>query len=361
MTVLNTRLKPSVVALAALLALTSTALHAQVQSIVATGSYKLDNDLPVAVSQSGPPATSVDVVDFPFSFTTISSAVHHSYGSNNGNFGSRSSGNGVYDVMGSFTIVQSFTNTSASAQRATFNFEITPGSLSNYVGTAFTGSQFVSAGIKFDIKKDSTSIWGSAATLTTNASGTAYTQTGANLYTPNGTPLFYSINGGSNSIDLGIINAGATFTLSYELSTFAQGSTEPGTGYEVPERTYEEPGYWYTPSCGGYGYGGYGLASEECNPEPIYVPPRTVVVPAYFVPVGTPSGSHASSGDPFGIDFRDGNLLSPVNGALSPNLGPTNTVIFAPVPEPGTWALMLSGIGVLGWAARRSSSKTRSS
>jgi hypothetical protein len=359
MTVMNTRLKPSVVALAALLALTSTALHAQVQSIVATGSYKLDSDLPVSVTQSGPP--SVDVVAFPFSNSGPSSAVHHSYGSTSGNFGSRSSGSGVFDVMGSFTIVQSFTNTSALAQKATFNFEITPGSLSNFVASTFTGSQFVSAGIKFDIKKDGSSIWGSAATLTTNAGGTAYTQTGANLYTPDATPLSYSINGGSNSIDLGVINAGATFTLSYELSTFAQGSTVPGTGYFVPERTYEEPGYWYTPSCGGYGYGGYGLASNECNNEPIFVPPRTVTIPGYFVSDGTPSGSHASSGDPFGIDFGNGGLLDPVNGALNPNLpGSTNTVIFAPVPEPGTWALMLSGIGVLGWAARRKPSKKHS-
>jgi hypothetical protein len=354
MTVLNSRLKPSMLGLAALLALTSTALHAQVQSIVATGSYKLDNDPLVSDSQSGPPPNNVDVVAFPYSNSGPSSAVHHSYGSVDGNFGSRSSGNGVYNVMGSFTIVQTFTNTSALAQQATFNFEITPGSLSNFIGSGFGGTQFVSAGIKFDIKKDGSSIWGSQAILTTmGTGGTTYTQTGANLYTPGSSPLYYSINGGSNAIDLGVINAGASFTLTYELSTFANGSTEPGAGYLVPERTYEEPGYWYTPSCGGYGYGGYGLAYGDCNPQPVFVPPRTVTIPAYFVPDGTPSGSHASSGDPFGIDFGNGGLLDPVNGALNPNLGPTNNVVFAPVPEPGTWALMLGGIGVLGWAARR--------
>ena len=38
---------------------------------------------------------------------------------------------------------------------------------------------------------------------------------------------------------------------------------------------------------------------------------------------------------------------------LNPGCTATNSCGVAPIPEPETYALMLAGLGVLGWAARR--------
>ncbi len=73
------------------------------------------------------------MIDFPYAGSTTSSAVLHSYGSTSGDFGSRSSGFGVYQVNGGFKLVESITNSSAVAQSATFSFAITPGLLSNTI------------------------------------------------------------------------------------------------------------------------------------------------------------------------------------------------------------------------------------
>ena len=53
--------------------------------------------------------------------------------------------------------------------------------------------------------------------------------------------------------------------------------------------------------------------------------------------------------------------LSSFNNAfIGINYGPTTTISFltrlSPVPEPGTWAMMIAGLGMLGFAARRKAS-----
>jgi hypothetical protein len=30
-----------------------------------------------------------------------------------------------------------------------------------------------------------------------------------------------------------------------------------------------------------------------------------------------------------------------------------DSIVFAPVPEPETWAMLLAGLGLVGWMARR--------
>ncbi len=98
----------------------------------------------------------------------------------------------------------------------------------------------------------------------------------------------------------------------------------------MPPTTFTVPEGWYVYSQCGYGYGnGYG----NCG----YFPPGTVVeIPGYTVP-GAPSGSQASSGDPFSIQLAP-NLTASVNG--NPNFG---EVTLAPAPGPSRRATPCCG------------------
>jgi hypothetical protein len=324
--------------LATTLALASWAAQAQVvtNSIVATGSYQLGTGAQQNLVQSRVSGT-VDVLAFPYSGPD--SAGLHSYGSDTGNFGSRSSGGGVYDVTGSFKIVQTVTNNSGLAQNATFNFYITPGMVSNYIGSSLSGAEFVKAGISFDVQRNTSSVWGSNALLQTTTAGTRFSASGdTSLYVGGGTQ--YVINGAAKSVDLGVINAGESISLSYELKTFAQGVSFAGVDRIEPAYTYVVPAHWINPCSGGYGYG-------SC---PVFVPEATVLVPEHTV-YGAPSTSHANAGDPFSINFNDGSPSFGNNGILPP--GTITGVVFAPVPEPGTWGLMLAGLLGVAFVAKR--------
>jgi PEP-CTERM motif len=360
--------------------LTLGAAHADTQ-VSATASYVLDNGTSVTLADPsvGTSTGSVDVLAFPWSTSTSSNAGIHTYGSPSGDFGSRSSGAGVYDVTGLFKLTQTITNTSATAQQANFNFYITPGLLQNSVRSDLgSNGYYVSAGIQFNIKRDGGSVWASGATLTTDASGTQYQQTGADIYTLAG-PTEYTIGGQHLTADLGVINAGQTISLEYTLSTFARGNA-PGTGnYTVPSRTISVPEQsvfhpeytyqqWVYDGNGGYGgYGGYGSSGYGGyggyggHWETVTVPAWTEVIPSRTVTTESytsfnePSGSHASSGDPFQIIWT-GDPVPFYDPSSSMELKPSASpfsVAMTPVPEPESLALALAGLGVVGWMARR--------
>ncbi|TDP63141.1 FxDxF family PEP-CTERM protein [Roseateles toxinivorans] len=324
-------------AVAATLALLGSAALAQVTAMDATGAFSMNGGATTNLLSSFPPNSSVDVLQFEGLGT--SNVGLHSYGSTSGDFGSRSSGMGVYQVSGGFKLVQTVTNSSAVAQSAKFTFSITPGMVQNDIGSALGTGQYVEAGLKFDVKKGSGSIWDSSATLRSDELGTTASFGGdTSLYAGSGT--LYSVLGVTREIDLGVINAGESFELSYELTTFANGVSAAGDDRWVEPTTFTVPEGWYVyGDCGAYGYG-YGCGTQ---------PPGTVIdVPGYWVP-GMVSGSHASSGDPFEIRFGpDDKFYASISG--NPGYG---SVSLQPVPEPATYAMLLGGLGVLGWAARR--------
>jgi PEP-CTERM motif len=347
-------------AVAAALCLLSAAASAGtvVTSMQATGSYALGSDAAVSLldSKTSPASgASVDVLSFPFSGSN--SAGLHSYGYTGGNFGSRSSGQGVYDVSGSFKIVMTISNTTLVAQTARFDFNITPGLLSNSIASPLIGSEFLNAAMKFDIRRNGTTLWGSAATLNSNAVGTSFSASGdTSLYVGSG--AHYTVANVSKSIDLGVLNAGESIQLSYQLDSFAKGSSAAGIDRVVPDTEYYVPDQWVDECTISEGYGSAPSAyGAPCTfGTLIFIPGHTVKVPGYTV-LGAAGGSHASSGDPFDVDL-DGNIVSDPTALRSDasRFGASVTLTAVPVgaiPEPETYALMLGGLAVVGWMARR--------
>ncbi len=348
----------NMVAVAAALCVVSFAASAGtvVTAMQATGSYQLGTDPAVSLldAKTFPaPGARVDVVRFPFSGPN--SAVAHSYGYTGGDFGSRSSGLGVYDVSGSFKIVMTISNTSSVAQTARFDFNITPGLLSNTIASPLTGSEFLNAALKFDVRRNGSSVWGSAANLNSNAGGTSFSASGDTALYVRSSDTYYSVANLSKSIDLGVLNAGESMQLSYQFDSFAKGSSAAGIDRVVPTTEYFVPDQWVDECTFSEGYGdGYG---SPCTFGTLrFVPAHTVTVPGYTI-FGAAGGSHASSGDPFDID-QDGSVISDPGLLRSDasRFGASVTLTDVPVgaiPEPETYALMLAGLGLVGWMARR--------
>ena len=335
---------------------------AGVTSMLATGSYSLDGAATSYFTDTYPipnGSGTVDVLTFPYSGPSYAGL--HSYGSTTGNFGTRSSGTGVYDVTGSFRINETITNTSGVGQNALFNFFITPGQISLDMQSVLTGPQFLTSGLNFDIKVGGNSVWSSSATLFADANAPAtFTQTGTNLYQGGGN--YYAVNGGFRQLDLGFLAAGASIDLSYEIDSFARGNSAAGDPVVVPATSYWVPDQWIEQSC--YSEGGPqlrtlvndgypGLPPTVCVPgAPILIPGHTVNVPGYTNYYSQPSGSGAQSGDPFNITFF---AFDPGNGVI---LGATfqdriGNSAQPELPEPGTLALMLAGLGIFSWNQRR--------
>ena len=352
-------------------------VHAQVidvQSVSATASFSLNGGATTALSavSSAPAVSSVDVLDFTYSAGSESGI--HTYGGPSGNFGSRSSGAGYFDVTGKFSISETITNNTAIAQNASFNFYITPGLLYNDIRSNITGSQYVASGIKFDIKTNGTSVWGSQADLKTTSTGTQLLQSGTNLLTPGvvvggGVATTYSIAGGSFNVDLGVLAAGQSITLQYDLDTYANGNAPANGIYTSPQQTitvpdqlifvpeqryteYKGGGYGdgYGDGYGGDGYGGYGGGVE------VVIPAYNYLLEGYEYTVGgytfenQASITGASSGDPFDIHFTGAPAFSPYVAPGTLGQG----VTFTPaVPEPEGYAMFFAGLGVVGLIARR--------
>lgn len=346
----------------ATLAPAAQALNVDTVLLQARGSYSLNGAVPVELSQTYPGdvfTPSVDVLEFPSD--GASNAGLHSYGNSSGEFGSRSSGSGVYDVTGGSTYVLRITNNDAVAQRVNFGFHITPGYIQNSV-IGFGAGQYVEAGMAFDIKTSRNSgtlatAWSTSAKLLSDSMGTSLnlleSDPAINLFNCAGSTC--SVLGNSYNLDLGVLNAGDTLDLVYDIASYARGNAVNGSITTIPGYTIEVPGQWVEFCSGGYGYGdNYGGGYGGCTSQ--YQEPYTVQVPEQTILEGSTGGSQASSGDPFSVDGGNGNIYDDYSPGNRRALLPPGTfvgVAVSPVPEPGTWGLMALGLAGLGVAARR--------
>lgn len=331
----------------------------------ADGSYALNGGAAVPLNQSIVGGTgSVDVLSFPSA--GVNSAGLHSYGSSIGTFGSRSSGTGLYDVTGAFTIKLKLTNNQATAQQANFAFYITPGYL-NVTPLPFTGSQFVEAGVNFNIATSNGKSFSSTAMLRDDSTGISFASTGANLY--GGSGASRSVIGGNHDLDLGVLNAGQSVDLSYTLSSYAKGNALVGTTTTVPGYQQVIPEHWVEiRDCGAYATLGktggadvgqvLGRMIAEtdvvvggCPTHRQLVPEQIITIPAQTYLVGTAGGSQGSSGDPFSFNLGGNPTLSLPAGQNSPFSLQLSGA--AAVPEPAGLALVGTALAALALMRRR--------
>lgn len=121
--------------------------------------------------------------------------------------------------------------------------------------------------------------------------------------------------------------------------------------------------------------GGYitsGVVDAVATPTPAYLPPMTLMVPLTNIALtGVSNGTLVSDGSietltiPFSV-IAEFTVLVPVNAngvvgttTLSMIRHVTGELIAVrPVPEPETYAMLLAGLGLVGWAVRRRQAKT---
>lgn len=280
--------------------------------ITAEVNYSIDSGA-VVTDIDGPAAGgSVDVIA---SVTTADSNVfYHTYGDSTGNFGSRVSGEGVYDIVGTFTYTDTVTNNTGADQSYDFDFTVTAGELGASIDTAAGAGEFTAASYTIDILLNGVTIWDSAAQVYADNTGATFTETGTNSLNGNvfntADGVKYDWSAYSDTLDLGVLADGEFFNIEYILTANASGSMLPGT------------------TCSGLG------GFEGQNVELI----DGVAVDGFEGEFGgIPCGSIARSGDPFGFGNTNfANITSsPVNN----------------VPEPGSLALL--GLGLAGAVATR--------
>ncbi len=211
----------------------------------------------------------------------------------------------VSHVQQSLTI----TNDTGVDQNYSFDFTILQGSLSAYGpwGDTLDAGEFVGAGNLVSISLDGVDLFSSAAWLLTNDTGTTLTTEGEVLGSFTGGE-YYSWDGLSDTLDLGVFAAGESFTLTYDIYTAAAGV--------------------FTPEAGGYG-DGYG--DDGCYSEIAEVEGEC----GYYDGVS----AYSQFGDPNGVQG------SPIAGNVQHS--PVS------VPEPGLWLLMGTGLFGLAIARRR--------
>lgn len=249
----------------------------------------------------GPNGTNVDILAGDFS--PFGDIFYHTYGNASGNFGSRVSGSGEFDITSTFSFEDTFTNLSGISQDYFFDFSIIPGVIStSELQLAVPGSLFSSYDIDVTLTTTSgtTSIFDSAASITTDLVGSTFNETGTSL----GGMLFdssYVWDEYSASLGLGSFIAGEVFSINYILTTTASGDIPFGSG----------------PVCGFDGGEGGDFEGGEGGCSAV-----------------------ARSGDPFGL-----------------NAGNTFTTSSQPtsVPEPGV--LLLMGAGLMGMVGTRRKKK----
>jgi len=130
-------------------------------------------------------------------------------------------GSGAFDAQGHIQQVIDFTNTTGVAQQYTYDFTINFGYIEATYDGIFGAGEFVEAGNNISITLDGIDKFTSGATITNNGSGISLVKSGTALSTAGASGGFYSWDTYIGSIDLGVFDAGESFQLEYDITTFA--------------------------------------------------------------------------------------------------------------------------------------------
>ena len=178
------------------------------------------------------PVSTVDLLAADTSPFGINDEVfYHTYGNTAGDFGSRVSGSGTFDITGSFTFEDTYTNASNAADDFFLDFTIVAGEIGTSSGI-LAGLDMLHAHYDLSIEVDIdgggfTSIFDSYAGVTTTGDGA----TNSSLFSYSGTHLGgtetdsnYSWSSYTDTLPIGTIPSGSSFDLKYTLTTVAHGN-----------------------------------------------------------------------------------------------------------------------------------------
>lgn len=253
-----------------------------------------------------------------------SSASAYAWGNDHGTYRADSSGEGTFNSTATFHRTLEVINGNAVATQYSLNFFIYYGYLSieNWAGVSGSGS----TGYDLSIKRNgTTSLFGSSAHLDSLGGLTVINALNGAQLSNTGSGYSYNWNGTYVTLDLGVIGAGQSMTIDFDLVTTATGN-------------YAVQSY----ACGGYG--GYGEYGGE--------------IPMTLATVSDGYGGYGGYGGTCYQTARVNGALgdpSDLSSALPP--GGVNFVVTGSplnnVPAPGSLSLLGVGLGAMTLARRR--------
>jgi hypothetical protein len=224
---------------------------------------------------------------------------------------------------GSGTLLKEFTFQAEQAGTYSLSTFLYGGSLATGLSGNSTGTgqaaynwQLTVNGVTEQITKINVAYDGTIASLTQGGNVTLTDFATSN----NGSSVEASWGGTTIETSLGVLSAGQSVTIGFALSTFAQSNYSFSSGAGS-----DNYGYGY-----GFGCGTFGLPTEDSASSCGYS----------TVSFGDPS---LISGNPF---EQTGNVAYLSSSVL-------NFQAVSPIPEPGEWAMMMSGLAVVGLMAKR--------
>lgn len=280
-------------------------------TVVVDGNTSVSESGAPAITSSAPAGTSV------YLWNQTNNSFAEAIGDNSGysNVASNSSKN-ISEVTSQLHQSATVTNNTGAAQNFTFNFFINAGSLTTSNSVGFSATESILAGYDLNILVNGSSIWNSAATLTTDANGSNIVKSGADLNSSISSGSNYYWSSFSDVLSLGTFQNNETFTLDYFLTT----KTVNNFTTLITHNCYTS-NYGYGD---GYGYG-YGSGSTE-----------------YCYDSEEGGSAYARIGDPNDIDYT--------------RIDESTIGVTSSVSEPTS--LVLVGAGLAGLAFRRRAKKS---